>query len=166
MNSKRLLIVRLGLALVLCAPVAAFAQSTCEGNARETQSTCGGDPCECSSPCTDDSQCNSGCCSLGYCAPGCVCDNQGTLNINCGTAGCGSTIAPTGALGGASLLWGFGLIGLGLIGTARFLRHTGLRSAGTIASLSLVLLGSAFAGASALESGRPAGQKALKVATK
>lgn len=152
----------------------ALAQSTCEGGGRETQASCGGDTCSCASPCTSGSQCNSGCCDQGFCALSCVCAGQGSVNINCGSGGgggcgCGGgTVAPTAnpLAGGMPMLWGFGLIGLGLVASARFVRKNGIRSAGTIASLSLCLLGTAFVTASAFENNAAQGQKALKVAQK
>lgn len=155
--------------LVFSTPV--LAQS-CQAGQRETQASCGGDVCSCADPCTNDGQCRSGCCDQGFCSPGCVCAGQGTLNINCGSGGgcgCGgNTVSPTGGplAGGMPMLWGFGLIGLGLMASARFVRKNGIRSAGTIASLSLVLLGTTFVTATAFETNKAQGQKALKVASK
>lgn len=147
----------------------ALAQA-CDPGERETEASCGGDSCSCAAACSIGDDCLSGCCDQGFCALSCVCAGQGTVNINCGAGGgcgCGGgTIAPTGQplAAGSPMLFGFGMIGFGLLASARFIRKNGLRSAGTIASLSLCLLGTAFLTATAFETKSAVGQKAAKTA--
>ncbi len=151
--------------LMLSTP--ALAQTTCEGGGRPTEASCGGDSCSCAAPCTQNSQCLQGCCNQGFCALECVCAGQGTVNINCsngGGCGCGGgTISPTMAPlgGGMAMLWGFGLIGVGLMASARFLRRGGLRSPAAVASLSLALLGATFVAATAFEKAPVSASKGL-----
>jgi len=152
--------------LMLSSP--AFAQITCEDEGSvPTEASCGGDECSCAAPCTQNSECRSGCCIQDYCALDCVCAGQGTVTINCssgGGCGCGggtiaATVAPLG--GGMAMLWGFGLIGVGLIASGRFIRRGGLRSPAAVASLSLALLGATFVAATAFEKAPVAQSKAL-----
>lgn len=131
--------------------------SQCEGNGQQTQATCDGDACSCAAACTRSDQCFSGCCSGGFCALDCVCAGQGTVNTDCGNGGgCvfgGGTIAPTASplAGGMAMLWGFALIGVGVVASARFMRRGGLRSPAGVAALSVALLGAAFVTATAFE---------------
>lgn len=144
-----------------------LAQIQCQGDDRPTEASCGGDVCSCAAPCSQNSDCEFGCCSGGFCALTCVCDGQGTVNNNCaggGGCGCGGgTIAPTASPlgGGMAMLWGFSLIGVGLMASARFLRRGGLRSPAAVAALSMVLLGATFVTATAFEKSPVAGSKAL-----
>ncbi|MDQ3264101.1 MAG: hypothetical protein M3Y59_10625 [Myxococcota bacterium] len=93
----------------------------------------------------------------------CVCDGEGTVTVNCElNGGCG-TIAPAAQPlgGGTAMLWGFGLIGVGLMASARFLRRGGLRSPAAVAALSVALLGMAFVAATAFEKAPIDGTKGL-----
>jgi len=140
----------------------ALGQTQCEGGGQLTAASCGGDECSCAPKCTESSQCLSGCCSMGVCSLGCVCEGQGTLDLDCASnGGCGS-VAPTALpAGGGASLWGFGLLGLGLIASGRFIRRSGLRSPAAVASVALTLLGATFVAVTAFEKAPIAPSKAL-----
>ncbi len=138
-------------------------QTRCEGGGQPTEASCGGDQCSCAGACSENSQCLTGCCNQGFCALKCVCDGEGTVTVNCElNGGCG-TIAPAAQPlgGGTAMLWGFGLIGVGLMASARFLRRGGLRSPAAVAALSVALLGMAFVAATAFEKAPIDGTKGL-----
>jgi len=64
--------------------------STCMAGQTTTIATCGGDTCGCSAPCAHHKDCESTCCTTaGYCAPLCVCQNQGQLFLSCDKTGLG-----------------------------------------------------------------------------
>lgn len=52
-----------------------------------TRNTCGESACSCADPCSTAGDCNSGCCIDGYCALPCVCNGEGVVEYDCGSAG-------------------------------------------------------------------------------
>jgi hypothetical protein len=70
--------------------------AACTGGGALTLANCGGDSCGCSAPCSKPNDCESGCCtSGGYCAPACVCNQNGRLFLNCDTSGAGFGPVPS-----------------------------------------------------------------------